>query len=220
MADGAEVLAVEPEVVAVLIDDEELSGEEIGRIRTAYWANVRGEIGDVANKLIVDKFPLNIVVLPLIKRVFPQAKIIFALRDPRDVIFSCFQQRFGMNVAMVQFLQLNTAATYYDLVMRLMDACRETLALDLHEVRYEDVVADLENSARDLASFLGIGFEPAMLNYRDTALRRTIETPSARQVIQPLYTRSIQRWRRYAPQLAPILPILEPWAIRYGYSPA
>jgi hypothetical protein len=58
-----------------------------------------------------------------------------------------------------------------------------------------------------------------MLDYRQTALRRDIDTPSARQVIQPLYTRSISRWRRYAAQLAPILPVLEPWVERFGYEP-
>jgi hypothetical protein len=57
-----------------------------------------------------------------------------------------------------------------------------------------------------------------MLNYRETALRREVATPSARQVIEPLYTRSIGRWRRYEQHLQPVLPVLAPWARRYGYS--
>lgn len=169
--------------------------------------------------VVVDKFPLNIVVLPLIRRVFPGAKIIFALRDPRDVVLSCYQQRFTINAAMAQFLELGRAGAYYDQVMTLFELCRERLGFDLHQVRYEDVVGDLEGAARALSDFLGVAYEPAMLNYRETALRRDIATPSARQVIEPLYNRSIGRWQRYAEQLEPVLPVLAPWARRYRYTP-
>jgi tetratricopeptide (TPR) repeat protein len=197
---------------------EALGDDEIALARHEYWRQVEAEAGDLAGKLVIDKLPLNIVVLPLIKRVFPDAKIILALRDPRDVILSCYQQRFGMNAAMAQFLQLDTAATYYDLIMNLLETCRARLALTLHQVRYEDVVGDLEAAARALTSFLGLEFEPAMLSFRETALKRDIGTPSARQVIEPLYARSIGRWRRYADELAPALPVLAPWVERYGYG--
>jgi tetratricopeptide (TPR) repeat protein len=197
-----------------------LSEAEIATIRSGYWRRVRAEESPPRGGLVVDKLPLNIVVLPLIKRVFPEAKIIFALRDPRDAVLSCYQQRFGMNAAMAQFLQLETAAAYYDVVMTLFELCRERLGLDLHQVRYEDVVADLESAARGLAAFLGLPFEEAMLRFRETALRREISTPSARQVIQPLYSRSIGRWRRYAEDLAPVLPQLDRWAARFGYDMA
>jgi tetratricopeptide (TPR) repeat protein len=197
---------------------EALSDDEIKLARAEYWRRVRAENDALEGKLVVDKLPLNIVVLPLIKRVFPEAKVILALRDPRDVILSCYQQRFGMNAAMAQFLQLDTAAGYYDLAMGLLETCRERLALTLHQVRYEDVVGDLEGAARKLTDFLGLGFEPAMLAFRETALKREIGTPSARQVIEPLYSRSIGRWRRYAEDLAPALPVLAPWVRRYGYG--
>lgn len=196
------------------LDDGEIEG-----IRGDYWARVKAEAALPAGALVVDKLPLNIVVTPLIKRVFPDAKIIFALRDPRDVILSCYQQRFGMNAAMAQFLELGSAARYYDLVMQLMQLSREKLALDLHQVRYEDVVGDLEAAARALAGFLGLDYEPAMLAFSETAKSRVINTPSARQVIEPLYARSVGRWRRYAGELAPAMPILAPWVDRFGYQP-
>ena len=183
--------------------------------RADYWARVLEPLGE---RLLVDKLPLNIIFLPLIARVFPDAKIIFALRDPRDVILSCFQQRFGMNAAMAQFLDLGNAAAYYDLVMTLMDTCRARLPLKVHQVRYEDVVANLENEARALAAFLDLPFEPAMLSFRETAIARDINTPSSRQVIEPLYNRSIGRWRRYAAELSPALATLNQWAARYGYD--
>lgn len=195
---------------------ETLSGDEIARIRESYWGRVVAPDGVV----VVDKYPLNIVVLPLIKRVFPDAKTILALRDPRDVVLSCYQQRFVINAAMAQFLELQRAADYYAQVMALLELCRARLSLDLHQVRYEDVVADLEGEARKLCAFLGVPFETSMLDYRETALKRDIATPSARQVIEPLYQRSIGRWRRYALDLAPVLPDLDRWAERYGYGPS
>jgi hypothetical protein len=211
--------------LASVISDQEkltrfadLSDEEIEHARAEFWRRVDEDGVDRAGKLVVDKLPLNIVVLPLIKRVFPDAKIIFALRDPRDVILSCYQQRFGMNAAMAQFLELNAAAAYYDAIMRLMHLCEEKLALDLHRVRYEDVVANVEGAARALTQFLNVPFEPSMLDFRSTALKRDINTPSARQVIEPLYNRSIERWRRYAEDMAPALPILNAWAARFGYA--
>ena len=140
------------------------------------------------------------------------------VRDPRDVILSCFQQRFGMNAAMAQFLDLGNAAAYYDQVMSLMEACRTRLPLKVHQVRYEDVVANLEQEARALTAFLDLPFEPSMLEYRETAIARDINTPSARQVIEPLYNRSIERWRRYAAELSPALNTLNQWAARYGYA--
>jgi Flp pilus assembly protein TadD len=202
-------------VADVLMGGASLDDLDLEARRADYWARVDEPRGD---RLLVDKLPLNIIFLPLIARVFPDAKIIFALRDPRDVILSCFQQRFGMNAAMAQFLDLANAAAYYDLVMSLMEACRARLPLKVHQVRYEDVVANLDQEARALTAFLDLPFESSMLAFRETAIARDISTPSARQVIEPLYNRSIGRWRRYAAELAPALPVLNAWAAHYGYG--
>jgi Tfp pilus assembly protein PilF len=203
---------------SVAADPVKLAGlreEEIAAIRAEYWRRVGAEAN--ASRIVVDKLPLNIIFLPLIRRVFPEAKVLFVLRDPRDVVLSCFQQRFGMNAAMVQFLQIETAAAYYDKVMGLGLLCRERLGLDIHELRYEATVANLEQTARDLTGFLGLEFEPAMLSPREAALKRNINTPSARQVVEPIYDRSVGRWKRYEAQLAPVLPLLDQWAERLGY---
>jgi hypothetical protein len=212
LASSAPDLAADPTKLASLSD------EQINAVRASYWKRVRSE-ADIGDRMLVDKLPLNVIFLPLIKRVFPDAKILFALRDPRDVVLSCYQQRFGMNAAMVQFLELHTAAAYYDKVMSLGLLARDKLGLDVCDVRYERVVEDLEGVAREVAAFLGLQFEPSMLNFRDAALKRTINTPSARQVVEPIYNRSVARWRRYETELAPILPLLNAWAARLGYAP-
>jgi len=168
----------------------------------------------------VDKLPLYIILLPLIHRLFPGARIILALRDPRDVTISCFRNRFSMNAAMYQFLSLETTARYYDAVMRLGEAARANLPLRLHVLRYEDVVRDFRGSIGGLLEFLGLPWTEEVMKYTDTASRRNIRTPSAAQVIQPLYRSSLGQWRHYATQLQPVLPILDPWVRAFGYETA
>jgi tetratricopeptide (TPR) repeat protein len=195
-----------------------LTAGEIETVRKAYQQIVLRDHPESAGLIIIDKHPLHIVLLPLINKFFPDAKIILTQRDPRDVVLSCYQQCFGINVATAQFLDLTSTADYFDAVMSLMLACRERLELDLHQVNYQDVVADLETEARRISDFLGIAFEPAMLHYDAHARTRTIASASARQVINPIYNRSIGRWRRYTRELAPVLPLLDKWARRLGYE--
>src|SRR5262249_10291379 len=105
-----------------------------------------------------------------------------------------------------------------DAVMRLMVVCRQKLAFDLIQVRYEDVVDDVGAQARALTDFLDLPFEEAMLTFNETARQRAINTPSARQVIEPIYKRSVEKWRRYEAEMTPVLPLLGDWAERFGYQ--
>ena len=95
---------------------------ELGVLRERYWREVREAGLEVAGKVFVDKHPLHSLKLPLIARLFPNAKILFAYRDPRDVVLSCFRRRFNMNPAMYQLLTLEGAAAFYDATMQLADA--------------------------------------------------------------------------------------------------
>jgi hypothetical protein len=157
------------------------------------------------------------VFLPLMQRLFPASRFIFALRDPRDVVLSCFMQGFDLNEAMRHFLSLEETARYYAAVMGVGADAAERLGPRLHRVRYEDVVADTEGEARRLLAFLGLAWEPAVLEFQKTARSRRINTPSYSQVAEPIYTRAKERWRRYETQLAPVLPVLEPFVKRFGY---
>lgn len=197
----------------------QLSFQEIETFRNAYWERVREAAGRrPARKIFIDKMPLNTVLLPLIYRLFPRAKIIFVLRDPRDVAISCFQQRFGMNAAMFQLLSIDSTVHYYDAVMRLGAISRARLPLDLHVVRYEDIVTNFEETVRSLISFLGLPWDDALRGYTKTARLRTINTPSAAQVVEPLYLSSIGKWRHYRTRLLPHAAALDSWATSFGYS--
>ena len=196
-----------------------ITAGELQRFRQLYWRRVRAAFGDgQQGSVLIDKMPLNTILLPLIHLLFPEARIIFALRDSRDVALSCFTQQFQMNAAMFQFLTLETTARYYAAVMRLGEIARERLPLRLHVLRYEDLLADFDATVEALLRFLGLPWDDSVRRYRETAGGRLIRTPSAEQVRQPLYQTSVARWRRYERQLAPVLPLLEEWARKFGYG--
>ena len=195
-----------------------IPGANLAALRRDYWQRVEKALPEDRKRAVyVDKLPMNLAVLPLLHLLFPDAKIVFALRDPRDVIVSCFRSRFELNAAMIQFLSLENAARYYDAIMGLAEVARERLPLSLHVLRYEDLVADLRGETVKLMEFLGLPWSEDALNYAETARRRAIRTPSATQVIRPIYSSSIGQWRRYESQLAPVLPVLEPWVRKFGY---
>jgi hypothetical protein len=106
---------------------DRLSGEALQNARDDYWRNVVRQGLKLRGKVFVDKHPLNTIKLPLIARLFPEAKILFAVRDPRDVILSCYRRHFQINAAMYELLTLPGAARCYDAVMRWQPSCGSAL---------------------------------------------------------------------------------------------
>jgi tetratricopeptide (TPR) repeat protein len=194
-----------------------LSDAELEPWRQAYWKRVAETEPAPTRPVFIDKMPLNAVFLPLIARLFPRAKILFALRDPRDVVLSCFRRRFAMNAGMYEFTSLETTAAYYGAVMRLMDIYREKLALDLLEVRHERLIADFDGETRRLCDFLGLEFRDDMRAFAVRAQTQNIDTPSGAQLARGLSDQGLDQWRHYAPQLQPVLAWLAPFVTRFGY---
>jgi len=195
----------------------ELDQNDAASLRDAYWAEVARHMGELGGRRLVDKLPPNLVHLALIRRLFPAAPVIVALRDPRDVVLSCFMQSFEPNPAMVQFLDLADAARLYDGVMALWRAGRDVLGQRELTVRYEDTVADLEATARTMFGFLGLAWTDEVLRYAEKASEKTISTPSYADVTRPIYDRAAGRWRKYREHLAPVLPVLAPHVAAFGY---
>jgi tetratricopeptide (TPR) repeat protein len=197
----------------------ELDPAETNRLRARYFAALDAFEPTARGRLVVDKLPLNLLGAPLIHRLFPEAKLIFAERHPCDVVLSCFMQNFTLNPAMANFLDLANAATFYDLALSVWTRARQSFPLDVHIVRYEAVVEDKAAAMRGLTAFLGLAWDEALLDHQATARRRgPISTPSYGQVAQPIYRRARGRWERYRAQLAGILPVLAPWAEAMGYN--
>jgi Sulfotransferase family len=185
--------------------------------RRLYWQRVGSYGARPEGKVFIDKQPLNAFNLPLIVKLFPDAKILFALRDPRDVILSCFRRHFQTNPNTFELLSLGDAAAFYDAVMRLTEIYREKLPLDLYHHRYEDMIADFEGSVRRVCKFIGMEWTDGMRDFAASAAAEKIRSPSAAQVRRGLYAEAVESWRRYANHMAPALPILQPWVEKFGY---
>ena len=156
---------------------------------------------------IVDKMPDNYIYLGLLAAMFPNAVFIHCRRDLRDVALSCWMTDFRP-----ENIPWASDPTYigsrFDQYLRLMNHWRSVLPAPIHEVNYEDTVADLEGVANDLLLACGLDYEPGCLEFHRT--QRRVKTASVGQVRQPIYSRSVGRWRNYEADLAPLFQALPP----------
>jgi hypothetical protein len=196
-----------------------LTPEEIRELRTNYWGRVRKFNPNIEGKVIIDKYPLTSIKLPIIAKLFPSAKILFAVRDPRDVVLSCFRRNFAMNTSMFEFLDIERAARFYDAVMTLNAVYREKLGLDRLQVHNEALIEDFEGRAQEVCTFIGVEWNEQMRDFAEHAKSRAIKTPSSVQVVRGINSDSVGLWRHYQKEMAPALPALAPWVTTYGYAP-
>ncbi len=145
---------------------------------------------------ITDKMPENYMFLGLLAVLFPKAKFIHCRRDVRDVAVSCWMTNFRRTRWTND--PDHIASRFHD-YQRLMDHWRSTLPVPVLDIDYEETVADLESVARRLVSWCELEWEPACLEFHRT--QRPIHTASVTQVRQPIYTRSVGRWKNYEPAL-------------------
>lgn len=168
----------------------------------------------------VDKLPLNVAWIPLARALFPDAPVVFAVRDPRDAIVSGLFQDLVPNAAMVHLGDLETSARLYDRVMRTWQAVKALPGLNVREQRYEDLVAHPEETLRELFAFLGHPWDPEVLDFHLHAARKAISTPSKDAVSRPMTRAAQGRWHRHAGKLQEVQERLDPWIRQYGYRSA
>jgi tetratricopeptide (TPR) repeat protein len=180
----------------------ELSEEVVRRVAAEHLAQLAA-MGQGAAR-VVDKFPDNIFSLGLIATLFPGARVVMCRRDPRDNVLSCYFQQF--TEGMVFTTDLADCARRYLETERMAAHWRRTLPLRLLDVQYETLVADLEGETRRMVDFLGLDWHPACLSFHET--ERVVNTFSAWQVRQPIFSSSVGRWRNYERHLQPLLEIL------------
>jgi len=198
---------------------DSLTVEGVNALRNEYWSYAERYHGDKLQGLrLVDKSPMNIVHLGLIRRIFPDSKVLVAIRDPRDCVLSCVMQDFAPNETTSHFLSINEAAQLYDQVMGLWAIYRENLGMACHQYRYEDLVENPEQTLRDIVAFLGEDWDERVLDYQGRSEERRVFTPSALDVSKPLFKRAINRWANYQADLAPVLPRLTQIAQQLGYD--
>jgi Flp pilus assembly protein TadD, contains TPR repeats len=188
-------------------------------LRAVYWTEVAKVITLAPGQQLVDKNPLNMLRLPMILRLFPNAKIILALRHPCDVLLSCYMQNFRSPAFMVLCSSLERLAKSYTNAMRFWIHHQALLAPDTLILRYEDTVGDFPAQVDRIGTFLGIEDRDFLAQFSQHAARKGyISTPSYSQVVEPVNTRAVGRWQPYARWLAPALPILQPVADHWRYD--
>lgn len=147
-----------------------------------------------------DKMPHNFLHLGIIQQLFPNARVVHCVRDPRDTCLSCYFCNFHGDHPYTR--DLGRLGHYYREYQRLMDHWCEVLELPFHRLEYERLVSDQETESRRLLEFCGLEWDPRCLNFHES--ERFVNTASYNQVRRPMYRSSLQRWRHYREHIGPL----------------
>lgn len=190
------------------------------KCRGDYFRAAELQLGQpIGDQLLVDKNPSLTMRAPDLARVFPEIKFLIALRDPRDVVLSCFMQPFvPIQEVSASFLTLGTTVEEYVLLMGIWRTVAPMMRNPYLEVRYEDMVGDLESVARRVLDFLGVSWDDRVLEFHEHARQKLVRSPTYADVTQKVFTRAVGRWRHYQKYLEPHLAALEPLVKQLGYE--
>ena len=164
----------------------------------------------------VDKLPVNVFLVPAILRALPDARVICLRRHPADALLANYRQAFARGARYLDYtLDLSWAAHYVARFEDLAAHWKQELPQERYrEIRYEDIVRDLESEVQGLLAFCGLPFEQACVDFHENAA--PVATASAAQVRQPLYSSSVGKWRNYRPAIDDAVRIL----VERGVMPA
>ena len=179
-----------------------LAERDIGLLREDFLKKVHAKHSNYP--VLLDKTPMNFQHLGLLAEAFPSAKFIHCRRNPIDNCFSIFKLSFADDQDYAH--DLTALGQHYRLYEEMMDAWEEMYPDRILSVHYEDTVADIKTQCVRLVEFLGLTFEPKMLEFYSS--ERLVRTPSASQVRQPIYKSSVHAWKKYEKQLQPLIAAL------------
>lgn len=166
-------------------------------------------------QFIVDKMPGNCFYIGMIYRMLSNAKIIHAIRDPMDSCFSCFTHLF--KDSMLFAYDQTALGIYYTLYAKTMQHWHAVLPDNtIFNLSYEEMISNHEALSKQLIEYIGLPWDPKCLQFYKN--NRVVKTASLMQVRQPIYKTSVQRWRHYADELAPLLQIVAPYRNIKGIS--
>jgi hypothetical protein len=205
--------------VAVLTVLERVPALVRQQARSTYWQQTEAIFNrPLGGDMLLDKNPGMTVMLPVVNWAFPEMKILYALRDPRDVVLSCFMQKVPLTPISSAWLSLADAGEYYARTMETWLKVRELTTSPWLEFRYESVVENLEHEARRILEFLGLAWDEKVLQFHEHAKDKVVRSPTYKDVTKPIYNRSIGRWRHYEEHLEPILARLKPFLAEFKYD--
>lgn len=200
-------------------DLHHLSASEIKMMRERYKEIIVEEQGFVIPEsgMIVEKGPHFSQEIPLIKTLFPNAKLIVTIRHPLDVCLSCFQQSFTMTAYNSHLVVLKDIVKRYVSVFTLLERYENELGIEMLYVRYEDLVLDIESEMKKVFNYIRITPNQTYSEFYKHANGKFITSASRGQTNQPLYTSSMYKWKNYYEQLAPYVDDLYYFIEKFGY---
>ena len=174
----------------------------------SYFSTMEQMLGrPLVNQLLVDKNPSATDDIPIFLRVFPECFYIIALRDPRDVVLSCFFQDLPLSVGTVRFQSLKDTAMRYANTMAMWLISRDKLdEAKWVELKYESVVNNLPAEVQRVMNKLHLHLEPAQLQPNIHAQNKTVWSPTYAEVAKPINSAGIGKWKRYEPWIAEVTP--------------
>lgn len=197
----------------------DLTQTDAEQLRGVYAEMVRKALPELGTRRLVDKNPLNMLCLPIIARLFPDARIILCLRHPCDVLLSCYMQSFRSPAFMAMCSSLQNLARGYACAFEHWFDQVEVFAPRVLEWRYESVVSRFDEHVLRLGHFLGVDDAAPMTHFAERARGKGyISTPSYAQVTQGIHNRAVHRWHAYRDRFEPVLPTLRPAMERLGYK--
>jgi hypothetical protein len=197
---------------------EHLGAGALAHLRAHYFAEARSRFKVPAGGMLLDKTAMNTLNIALINLLFPQARAIFAVRDPRDVAISCFMQPFDLSPITVHWLDWEDGARMYAETMSFWRAMRQRLSLHVAVSRYEHLVEDLRGAVEPVLAHCGLAWHDDCARFHAHQRSEAIRTPSYAQATRPLYRGSVGRWRAYAEPIGVISPVLAPALMDFGYG--
>jgi tetratricopeptide (TPR) repeat protein len=208
-----------PEGTSVLQALDSVPPSIIRYARENYFRCIEMFLGrQIGGHLLLDKNPGMNLMIPMVVRVFPETKFLIALRDPRDVIVSCFMQALPPTPISSAYLSLEGTVNQYANVMGFWLDMLPRMGNQWIYVRYEEMVEDLPTAASSVLDFLGLGFEDNVLKFYEHARAKRVISPSRDDVRKPLYQTAVGRWRNYQKYLEPYLPALERFVKTFNYN--
>lgn len=193
--------------------------QQLQQARRHYWDQVATKVRLEPGQRLLDKNPLNLLRLPVIRRLWPNAPVLLAIRHPFDVIISNYFQHFRAPDYARLCRDLPTLADGYARMFDFWYEQVQVLQPQVLEVFYESFVSDLESEARRVAEFCGLPWHDAMLEpSRHARAKGYIATPSYHQVVRPVHRQAVDRWRRYQRHLLPLQGRVAHLMQRWGYS--
>ncbi len=187
----------------------EMGRSDFVALGEGYLADTR--VHRSGKRFFIDKMPNNFRHIGLIHLMLPKARIIDARREPMACCFSNLKQLFAQGQEFTYSAE--DIGRYYRTYLELMRHWDAVLPGRVLRVQHEDVVADLEGSVRRMLDYCGLAFEPACVEFHKT--RRSVRTPSAEQVRQPIFRDSLDQWKAYEPWLGELKAALGDAVERY-----